>query len=354
LALFSNKPELLKQLILLGTPLDDIDVGVAIFSLIGTFLITDVTHFQELNLVWTDYQREMLTDLIDEKSGLSKGARITKLWKSLDHLATKQSSGFLTPLDDPVTKNSGDFLASIDWTLADPQAVLETISRDSVNVHEIRRSPLVGCQLQDFGVQYFHEYLNCSPWMEDWRLIARKLFENATWEDLAALHIDQVVKDIWQWQFPLGVFERWLDRVLGMLKEDITRAGGDFKKLGSAYDMSYEQNQPGSGITVSTGDSSKLWGCSWDPYPEGLAGEFWSTIEASQLAVPGSWISDDEDTSGLSDCLFKCADRRFFCITRRLKFYRGNERIDDKLLRVKGMITCREVLPLIDSDGTMV
>ncbi|RFN48572.1 hypothetical protein FIE12Z_7152, partial [Fusarium flagelliforme] len=278
LALFCSNLKVLGRLIDLGISLDDFDVEDAIDALFQTRINPNVKDFQELNQTWEDHKEELLKDVTDEQSGLDKVARTTNLWKFLGYFPTAQPA---------------DFIWGIDWGMVDPQVAFETISQGLVNLNELRRSTLEDYRLQDFAIQYLHEYLNCSPWMDNWRLVAQKLFQGAAWEDLVALNIDQIVKDIWQWQLPLGAFGKWLDRVLAMLKEDFIQAGIVFEGVTSPQCIvGCKKGESGLGtMWMSTDDCSALW----DPYVEELAGEFWYTVENIPLAVPGSWLCDDED-----------------------------------------------------------
>lgn len=313
--------------------MDDIDVALVILSLLqASPSITD-EEYPELGQIWLDHREEMLKDVSDEKSGLDNVTRVTNLWKSLDYLPTAKPA---------------EFVWCIVWKIADPRVAFEVMTQVAVS-RDGMGNRLQHCQLQDFAMQYLHECLNCSPWMGDWRLVVQKLFKDATWEDLVALHIDRLVKEIWQWQFPLGAFGKWLDRALGMLKEDLTQAGIVLGEVASFTNC--KQSQSGLGTTwMSTDNCSALW----DPVVEELAGEFWLMIETPWLAVPGSWVFDDEHDSDTSACLFWPADEDFLCHHRRRLFYRGNECIGNKLLRVRGMMTCREMCPSIFFDGTEI
>ena len=208
--------ELLPKLVLLGMPLDDIDTHDVLLWMAGSAISSDPDP-QTLASIWTENKEIILKEVFDGQPCINRIATATKLWDSILHLATAES----VMLEQV-----------IDWETADPSIVLEAMSQRVVSVADMRASSLLGCQLQDFAIQYLHEYFNCSPWMDEWRLVAQRLFRDATWEDLTALHIDNIVKDIWQWQFPLGAFEKWLNRVLGILKEDLTEAGFHFGVAG--------------------------------------------------------------------------------------------------------------------------
>ena len=210
--------------------LDEIDILEVLLMMAG-FSISIDSQLGTLASTWTEDKEIILKEVFDGQPYINKIATATKFWDSVLHLTTAQ----------PVVLGQ-----VIDWEVADPVIVLEAMSQGVVSAVDIRGSSLDGCRLQDFANSYLHEYLNCSPWMDEWRLIAQRLFRDATWEDLAALHIDQIVKYIWQWQFPLGAFGKWLDRVLGMLKEDLSQAGFVFEEATSSD--SYKQSRSGLGM----------------------------------------------------------------------------------------------------------
>lgn len=290
---------------------------------------------QTLDSIWTENKETLLKEVFDGQPYINKVATVTKFWDSILHLTTAES-----------------FMLEhfINWEFADPVLALEAMSQEVVSVVDMRATPKRGCQLQDFAIQYLHEYFNCSPLMDEWRLTAQKLFRGATWEDLAALHIDKIVKFIWKWQFPLGAFAKWINRVLGILKEDLSQAGFQLTMAPRFYGVpSRKESLSGLGtMWILTSDCAALW----DPYVEELAGEFWYMIETTPLALPGSWVFDDEGAGDGFSCLLYPEEKFYNCLHRRRQFYRGNECIDNKRLKVRGMMTCREICPAYFSNGT--
>lgn len=312
--------------------LNDTSIDDALLCIAGLSIDIDS---QTLGSIWTENQETVLKEVFDGQPYINRIATATKLWDSILRLTTAES----VMLEQVIC-----------WVIADPVIVLEAMTQGVVSVVDMRASSLPDCQLQDFATQYLHEYLNCSPWMDEWRFIAQRLFNDATWEDVAALHIDKIVKDIWRWQFPLGAFEKWVNTVLGILKEDLTQAGTLFREFTNSHSVpSRKQNQCGLGtMWILTSDCAALW----DPYVEELAGEFWYMIETTPLALPGSWVFDDEDDGDRSRCLLYPEEEGYKCLCRRQRFYRGNECIDNERLRVRGMMTCRERRPLYFDNGT--
>ena len=185
-------------------PLDDVHI-LEVLDTAGFAIMIDRDP-QTIASVLTENKETILKEVFGGQPYINKTATITKLWDSILHLTTAE----------PIMLDQ-----VINWESADPLIALEAMSYGVVSVVDMRASSLQGCQLHDFAIQYLHEYLNCSPRMDEWRLTAQRLFRDATWEDLAALRIDKIVKDIWRWQFPLGAFEKWIDRVLRILKEDL-------------------------------------------------------------------------------------------------------------------------------------
>ncbi|KAJ4018328.1 hypothetical protein NW752_005443 [Fusarium irregulare] len=251
-------------------------IGAVLLSMTGS-IICICQDLQTLDSIWTENKETLLKEVFDGQPYINKVATVTKFWDSILHLTTAES-----------------FMLEhfINWEFADPVLALEAMSQEVVSVVDMRATPKRGCQLQDFAIQYLHEYFNCSPLMDEWRLTAQKLFRGATWEDLAALHIDKIVKFIWKWQFPLGAFAKWINRVLGILKEDLSQAGFQLTMAPRFYGVpSRKESLSGLGtMWILTSDCAALW----DPYVEELAGEFWYMIETTPLALPGSWVFDDE------------------------------------------------------------
>jgi hypothetical protein len=167
------------------------------------------------------------------------------------------------------------------------------------------------------------------------------------------------VKEIWQRQFPLGPFEKWFNKGLKMLMQDLAQAGIDVEEYIEFETMaSYKHNseqQLMSRVGIPEGDGPVLWfsmsgrspsswALSWDPFVEELSGEFWATIENCEQTVPGSWVDEDDDDDGGSGkwrCLLESVVDSVFCYVR----HTNNEE-----LRVRGMMTCREMRQL-SMDG---
>lgn len=258
----------------------------------------------------------------------------------------------------------------IEWDLVNPLVPLEMLSQGVVGPENFRKGPIpFGSSLQAFARQYFHAFLNSQASMEEWRLLARKIFVGATASKVSSMNIVKILTSLWRRQFALKPFEIWVRRALGMLLEDLAIAGIDLEEYMRweairSYECDYEGQSireclelrseigiPESGpalVIHASGSMPSDWAFSWDPCIEELSGQFWSMMSHTERPIPGAWVDfDPYSEQALEDDV--CHMERLSCpVIRRI---RGKNKLEEnKLLRVRGMTTCQEMFPVCRID----
>jgi hypothetical protein len=325
---------------------------LVIITSVGLWSMLDVPPLgvDELLLeIWADHGDEILDSLVENDPAFSEHKRRVRFWKLLASFDL-----------DGLTK----WIRRVRWPSVDPALVLEWLAQGMVNVDEIRLNEDPGFSLQDFLIAYLHEFLNCSNQMGLWSLVAQSIFSGAIVGEVALLKFSEAVREIWCRQFPIGSFEKWLNRGLEMLTQDLAQAGIDVDEYMELETMvnSNMQSTPGVGTTASDGSALWFtfrkntggWTFYWDPCVEELSSEFWATIENCEQSIPGSWVNDDDPNgSKIGICLLEGSVNSWYCFERRLRpgFDSGGT---NEVLRVRGTMTCKENHPIELSSGLIV
>ncbi|KAF5609966.1 uncharacterized protein FSUBG_3747 [Fusarium subglutinans] len=237
--------------------------------------------------------------------------------------------------------------------------------------------------------EYFHALLNNEKTFHDWRRLVRKSLLGVSPMGIVHPHdgpfwnLTSILKVLWQRQFLLLPFERWIQNAVTLWLGDVAAAGinlEEYMSLELLYSLESYQDTvckdtkveikpgarlPKSGpslVILSVGLRAEDWSFSWDPCVEELSGEFWATLEDAHIKVPGAWVDD-----GIEDgeCLMR---HRKFCWFRRwvsneskiaTGYYpkeehkqpmrlggpEGTEGKDGESLQIRGMMTCEEFSP---------
>ncbi|KAF5625637.1 hypothetical protein F52700_9002 [Fusarium sp. NRRL 52700] len=248
---------------------------------------------------------------------------------------------------------------------------------------------ICGCYNSSLIYEYFHALLNNEKTFHDWRCLARKSLLGVSPLDMVHPHngafwnLTSILEVLWNGQFLLFPFEKWIKNAVALWLEDVAAAGinlEEYMSLELLYGRDIYQDtvckdlkveiQPGarlpksgpSLVILAVGSRANDWSFSWDPCVEELSGEFWATLEDARIKVPGAWV--DEGTEE-DECLMRnsklCWLRRWtrnessiaaryypkeeYKQPMRMGGPEGTERGDHERLRIRGMTTCEELWP---------
>ncbi|KAF4342824.1 hypothetical protein FBEOM_3233 [Fusarium beomiforme] len=196
-------------------------------------------------------------------------------------------------------------IGSLDWSDVDPAIPLEmlrsglVLASDFTPCHcsskpdQDRRS-----YLQNFIWQYFHALLNRDRSFQDWRSLTRKIFIGLSAWDIVHPHYVRpqnlvgVLRALWQRQFALLSFERWIQMAMRLWLEDLADAKIDleeYMKWEMVYSREYREDKTTGGLEmtilpgmripesgpslsiISFGQNPEDWRFSWDPCVEELS-----------------------------------------------------------------------------------
>jgi hypothetical protein len=232
---------------------------------------------------------------------------------------------------------------SIIWRYVDPKVLLDTIVRENLIDAEILRQQLHAeptRSLHEFAKVYFQNVpggANAEDQVvhqlgtafEDWRELARWLFQGIASEDLS-----RQGNDSWEattplfagllgggWEIPCSPWElrrnkRRLDAAVSFWLEDLKSAGVDLKKYGkwerTMFRESYmlrtarwerlgcDGGDEGNGqgpilVSIQSGPCPGDWELVFDSFGETFVGAFFEWAESKRPLMPGSWDEDDAD-----------------------------------------------------------
>ncbi|KAL2880151.1 hypothetical protein SGCOL_004536 [Colletotrichum sp. CLE4] len=240
------------------------------------------------------------------------------VWNAPEALQYMKRSLLVTANQFPSTAR----FAHLDWSLINPQILLEDIQHDKDLQPEEFCATIEKSQASSLG-HFASQYRIYIEGDENWRGLARWIFKGASLERLSMpgslyargggrytpLFIG--IFDL-PWKYNLGLRTH---RFLRTWLEDLQTSGIDLEEYGrremeifkrdallqdrrsrvrSTRDDGYYESYPGMRLTSFTyGPEPEDWKLVWSPEAEEYAGEFWDLIENPPLRIPGGWVDDD-------------------------------------------------------------